>query len=134
MLAGENATMVRFPAAPLDGFGFQSLTPADFDGALAAPPGSPAFLLRHVDDEAHDPGGASPASDHLDVYELRADFVAPAFSFERVQSIPIAEFSSNLCGLVATGGWRGAGEDALRARLAKLPALIRTPAVGDFWI
>jgi hypothetical protein len=103
MLAGETATQLRFPAAPLDGFGFQSLTPADLDAAQAPPTGSPAFLLRHVDDEAHDPGGASPSSDHLDVYELRADFTAPSFSFERVQSIPIAEFSSNLCGLVSIG-------------------------------
>jgi hypothetical protein len=77
----------------------QSLAPADLDGPAPPPAGSPAYLLRHRDDEAHDPGNATPAADYLDVFEFHADFATAGHSFGQVASIPIAEFSSDLCGL-----------------------------------
>jgi hypothetical protein len=101
MLQGGVPDTIRFTAPDLAGFPNDSLAPADLDGMTPPPAGSPAFLLRHLDDEAHDPANASPFADFLQLYELRADFATPALSFALVQSIPVAEFSSNLCGLVS---------------------------------
>ncbi len=97
MLAGQAATMQRFTAPSLAGFGFQALTPVDIDGSTPPPPGSPAFFVRHVDDEVH--GAPVGASDQLEVWQLAVDFATPANSvFSLAASIPVAEFDSELCG------------------------------------
>jgi len=96
MLAGLPATMQRFSAPSLAGFGSQALTPADLDGS-PPPPGSPAFFVRHVDDEVH--GAAVGGSDQIEVWQLAVDFVTPANSvFSLATSIPVAEFDSEFCG------------------------------------
>ena len=57
MLSGLSATFQRFTAPALAGFGFQSLTPADLDGATPPPAGSPGLFMRHRDTEVHGPAG-----------------------------------------------------------------------------
>lgn len=61
----------RFTAPQLGGFGFQALTPSDLDGTDLPPAGSPAYFLRHNDDEAH--GGSTPGQDFLQIFEFDVD-------------------------------------------------------------
>ncbi len=70
MLSGLSATFQRFTAPALAGFGFQSLTPADLDGATPPPAGSPGLFMRHRDTEVHGPAGF-PAQDLLEVWAFR---------------------------------------------------------------
>lgn len=101
MLTGAAASVQRFTAPDLGGFGFQALTPSDLDGS-APPAGAPAYFLRHNDDESHNPGSNNPASDSLEIFEFAVDFASPANStFTGPIQIPIAEFDSDLCGLVS---------------------------------
>ncbi len=89
----------RYTAPALGGFDFQALTPADLDGP-APPTGSPAFFARHVDDEVH--SGASNTADFIEVYQFITDFNNVANSrLDRIANIPVAEFSSELCGLTS---------------------------------
>ena len=101
MLAGNPATMQRFTAPALDGFGFQNLIPADLDGATAPVPGAPNPFMRHRDDEAHNPGANNPGMDFLEVFEFHVDFATPANSTFTGPMIPVAEFDSELCGFVS---------------------------------
>ncbi len=101
MLAGNPATSQRFTAPDLSGFGFQTLTPGDLDGSTLPPAGSPGYFMRHVDTEAHGPGGF-PTEDFLEVWAFDVDFVTPANStFTQVANISVAEFDSELCGFFA---------------------------------
>ncbi|MGH8581260.1 MAG: calcium-binding protein [Gammaproteobacteria bacterium] len=102
MLAGNPATGQRFVGPNLAGFPFQAFTPADLDGPTAPPAGSPGYFVRHVDDEVHFPGTNNPNQDFLEVYAFHVDFVTPANStFALNATIPVAEFSSDLCGLAS---------------------------------
>jgi Ca2+-binding RTX toxin-like protein len=100
MLLGQPARpFQRVTTTGLAGFGFQALTPADVDGP-APPVGSPAFILRHRDDEAHNVGANDPTQDFIEIYEYSADFATPANStFGLSQTISISEFDSDLNGL-----------------------------------
>ena len=99
MLAGQAASMQRFTGPSLNGFGFQMITPADFDGANPPPANSPALFLRHNDDEAHNPGSNNAGNDFLEVFEFDVDFANAAnSSFTGPLQIPIADFDSHLCG------------------------------------
>src|SRR5262249_4488137 len=90
----------RFTTPGISGFGFQSLTPADLDGAALPPAGAPATFARHRDDEVHNPPGGN--GDFIDMYAFHVDFTTPANStFTQLPSMPISEFSSELCGLTA---------------------------------
>ncbi len=100
MLAGAAATMQRFTAPSLAGFGFQSMTPGDLDGATPPPAGSPAYIMRHRDDEVHNSGANNPNEDYLEVWEFHVDWATPGnSSFTHAYDIPISEFDSDLCGL-----------------------------------
>jgi hypothetical protein len=91
----------RFTAPGLAAFGFESLTPADLDGAALPPAGAPAVFARHRDDEAHNPPG-NPAIDFIDMWEFHVDFATPASStFTQLPSITISDFSSELNGFTA---------------------------------
>src|SRR5207249_10364127 len=60
--------------------------------------GAPGVFLRPRDDELHDPGANDPTRDFLEVWELHADFGAPASStFTLAATIAVAEFDSELC-------------------------------------
>jgi hypothetical protein len=102
MLAGENdATMQRFLASQLNGFGFQALTPADLDGP-APSDGAPGYAMRHRDDEVHNPGSNDPNQDFLELYELRINWSdATQSTFAGPAAIPISEIDSDLNGLLS---------------------------------
>ena len=81
MLTGSlGAAPQRFTVPDLAGFGFQALTPADEDGATPPPPGSPAYVMRHRDDEVHNVGSNDPTRDFLELYQFTIDFTTPANS------------------------------------------------------
>ena len=87
---------------PLDGFAFQAFTPADLDGGTPPPAGAPNFLVRHRDDEVHNPGANDPERDFIEVWEYDVDFLNPLNTTIRgPQNIAVTEFSSEICGLTA---------------------------------
>ncbi|MDH3588373.1 MAG: hypothetical protein OEQ74_03095 [Gammaproteobacteria bacterium] len=101
MLNGLAASVQRFTASDLGGFGFQALQAADVDGPAAPPAGSPGIFMRHNDTEAHGPSGF-PAEDFLEIFEFDVDFVTPGNStFTGPIQISIAEIDSELCGFFA---------------------------------
>ena len=101
MLSGLSATFQRFTAPSLSGFSFQSLTPADLDGATPPPAGAPGLFMRHRDTEVHGPAGY-PNQDILETYAFHVDWTAPANStFTKLSDILTAEFDSTLCGLTS---------------------------------
>lgn len=88
--------------APLPGFGFQAFTPADHDGGTPPPAGTPNFLVRHRDDEVHNPGSNDPNRDFLEIWEYDVDFLNPLNTTLRgPMNIAVTEFSSEICGLSA---------------------------------
>ncbi len=91
------------PAPPsLAGFPFQAFTPADIDGSTPPPAGAPNFLVRHRDDEAHNPSSNDPTRDFLEIWEYEVDFLNPLNTTLRGPiNIAVAEFSSEICGLSA---------------------------------
>lgn len=103
MLHGDPASFQFFADAPvLRGFGFQALLPADHDGEQAPPSDSPAWFMRHVDDEVHFPFSADPDSDFLEIWEFDVDFADPASStFTGPLRVTIEEIDSDLCGLTS---------------------------------
>ena len=87
---------------PLDGFAFQAFTPADLDGGTPPPAGAPNFLVRHRDDEVHNPGANDPERDFIEIWEYDVDFLNPLnTTLTGPRNIAVAEFSSELCGLTA---------------------------------
>jgi hypothetical protein len=101
MLTGAAATLQRFAAPRLAGFGFQALTPGDLDGLTPPPAGAPHYLARHRDDEVHNAATHDPTRDFLDLFELRVNFTTPSSStLTGPISVPIAEFDSTVCGTV----------------------------------
>ncbi len=101
MLSGLSATFQRFIAPSLSGFGFQSLTPADLDGATPPPAGAPGLFMRQRDTEVHGPAGY-PSQDILETYAFHVDWTTPANStFTKQSDILTAEFDSTLCGLTS---------------------------------
>lgn len=87
---------------PLAGFSFQAFTPADLDGGNPPPLGAPNFLVRHRDDEVHNPGANDPDRDFLEIWEYDVDFQNPLnTTLSGPTDIAVAEFSSEICGLTA---------------------------------
>ncbi len=100
MLAGQTVTFQKFQATNLAGFAFQTLTPADIDGAAAPPAGSPGYFMRHRDDEVHNSGANDSTRDFLEVWQVQPDFATPANSvLSGPTNIGVASFDSTLCGL-----------------------------------
>jgi len=98
MLGGAAAGWQRFTVPALDGFGFQSLAPADLDGENLPLPGTGGLFVRHVDGQAH--GGA----DRIELYELDVDWGSPQnSSFSGPIVLATAAFDSSLCGFAARG-------------------------------
>ena len=57
LLAGTASPFIGIPIGySLNGFGFQSITPVDLEGDLAAPAGMKPLFIRHRDDESHTNG------------------------------------------------------------------------------
>ena len=102
MLSGQSATMQKFTASKLAGFGFQILMPADLDGSTAPPSGAPMVFARHRDDEVHNSGSANSSQDYVDLYEFKVNWTTPSSStFSGPTSVAVAEFDSSLCGLTS---------------------------------
>ena len=101
MLAGLAATSQRFAIPDLAGFGFQMSLPLHSDGLTPPPIGRNNVFMRQVDDEVH-VGAPNPTQDFLEMWEFNIDFATPAnSSLTQLADIPVAEFSSELCGLFA---------------------------------
>jgi hypothetical protein len=80
----------------LPGFGFQHMMPADADGELAPPAGSPGIFMRHRDSEYH---GDAGGDDVLEMWEYSVDFDTPAnTSMTGPINIVVSEFDTNLGG------------------------------------
>ncbi len=95
MLEGDQAIMQRMAVVPpLSGYGFQTLTPADHDGDVAMPDGTPGLFMRHNDDEAH--GDTTvPAEDYLELYEMTVDWEVPAnTTVTALTPVAITDFNS----------------------------------------
>jgi hypothetical protein len=93
MLAGSPAAWVRMTVDPLEGFGFQALTPIDLDGASAPGSGGGGLVLRQVD------GGLHGGADRIEVFEVDVDWASSAAaSLIGPTSITVASFDSSLCG------------------------------------
>jgi hypothetical protein len=88
----------RFADAPnLPGLGFEAFTPVDLDGP-APPPGTPAYFVRHRDEELNGDPGPSPTEDPVELWALEVDFDNAANStFSQEPNLILAEFDSNLC-------------------------------------
>ena len=119
MLVGASASMQTFSVSSLAAFGFQMVTPADHDGTLAPPVGSPGLFVRHRDDEAHNSSSSNASEDYLEIFELSVDWTNPALSqLSGPVLLPMSEFDSHLCGFTSfscidqPGG--GPGLDPLR--------------------
>ncbi len=102
ILSGAATTPLRTTVAGLPGFGFQSITPVDIEGYgdNAPPAGMKPLLVRHRDTEAHGPGGF-PTTDRIEFWELTINFGTSTISVANVQNMDVAEFDSDLCGLVS---------------------------------
>ena len=91
-----------FEVPPLAGFGFQMIHPADWDGRLPPPDGTPGLFVRHRDDEVHNSGSSDPDQDFLEIWEFSVDWDNPnASTFTGPANIGVADFESELCGLTA---------------------------------
>ena len=94
MLSGAATSLLGFSVPSLSGFGFQMLQPADPDGIVPPPPGSPGIFARHADSALHPEVG----SDALQLYLLQPNFATPASStLTGPVSLPVASFSSDFC-------------------------------------
>ena len=100
MLAGTPASLQRFTLPGLSGFNFDTRTPADADGPLPPPTGTPAIIMAHRDTEAH--GGPPVAGDVLELWHFQVDW--NSFSNTSLIKQPdteVADFDSSLCGLTS---------------------------------
>ncbi len=98
MIIGSPARMLRFTVPNLSAFGFQTLTPVDWDGT-EPDPSKPASAWRHVDDEAHFPGTADPNSDYIEYWEVIPDFDTASNSvLVGPKTITVSEFDSDING------------------------------------
>jgi hypothetical protein len=86
----------------LNGFGFQSITPVDLEGDLAAPAGQKPLFVRHRDDERHSNGSPdSPTNDWIEIWEMTINWTNNTGSVAKIQDVPITEIDSDLCGLTS---------------------------------
>jgi len=98
MLDGSEAAWQRFTVPALDGFGFQALTPADFDGTNLPGSGAGGIFIRHADGDLH--GGV----DRIELFELDVDWNTPQnSSLLGPVVVPTANFDSALCGQAGRG-------------------------------
>lgn len=100
MLTGASATFQRKTGSWLSGFGFQAFTPVDIDGLGTVPVSSPAFMVRHRDDEVHNAGSNNASVDYIEVWGFSVDFATSSNStFTKLADLAVSEFDSTLCGL-----------------------------------
>lgn len=103
LLAGTASPFIGIPIGySLNGFGFQSITPVDLEGDLAAPAGMKPLFIRHRDDESHTNGSPdSPTNDWIELWEMTINWANTTATVAKIQDIAIAEIDSKLCGLTS---------------------------------
>ena len=96
MLAGDaTATMQRFSIANSPTIGFQAAAPVCLEGTTAPPAGTPAMIMRMVDDA----WTTAADVDRLEMWNLTVDFATPANSTLVQQAdLNTAAFDTDLCG------------------------------------
>ena len=103
LITGANSPFIGVPIGyTLNGFGFQSITPVDLEGDLAAPTGQKPLFVRHRDDEKHSNGAPdSPTNDWIEIWEMTINWINNTGSVAKIQDVPITEIDSDLCGLTS---------------------------------
>lgn len=103
LLAGTASPFIGIPIGySLNGFGFQSITPVDLEGDLAAPAGMKPLFIRHRDDESHTNGTPdSPTNDWIELWEMTINWAGTSATVAKIQDVAIAEIDSKLCGLTS---------------------------------
>jgi len=98
MLAGNVARAAQaIVLGDLPGYGFQTATPADWDGIEPPPAGAPGIIMRHIDEEAHSNFPNNANTDLLEIWEFVVDFDNDAnSSFSKIDDIVITDFNSYL--------------------------------------
>lgn len=102
MLVGAPARMIRKTVSDLNGFGFQTLTPVNFEGTSLPNAPTNASFWRHVDDEAHFASSADPFSDYVEYWQFVPNFDTVNNSlFIGSSKISVSDFDSDLNGYTA---------------------------------
>ena len=103
MLTGATSPFIKTTIGySLNGFGFQSITPVDLEGDIAAPAGMKPLFIRHRDDESHSNGSPdSGTNDWIELWEMNINWTANTATVAKIQDIVIAEIDSKLCGLTS---------------------------------
>jgi len=85
---------------PLNGFGFQSITPVDLEGSIPVPQNMKPLFVRHRDDEVHSQGSPdSNTNDWIELWEMDINWGNNTASVSKIQDVAIEEIDSDLCGL-----------------------------------
>lgn len=99
MLVGASARMIRQSVSDLSAFGFQTLTPVNFEGTSLPNTPTNATFWRHVDDEAHFSGSANPFSDYVEYWQFVPNFdTLNNSTFIGSSKITVSDFDSDLNG------------------------------------
>ncbi len=103
MITGATSPFIKATIGySLNGFGFQSITPVDLEGDIAAPAGMKPLFIRHRDDESHSNGSPdSGTNDWIELWEMSINWTANTATVAKIQDIVIAEIDSKLCGLTS---------------------------------
>jgi hypothetical protein len=98
MLAGNaTATMQRFSIANSPTISFQASTPVCLEGTTAPPAGTPAMIMRMVDDA----WTVAADADRLEIWNLTLDFTTPSNSVLAQQpDLNTIPFDTGLCGYI----------------------------------
>ena len=101
MIQGLTAEPLQVFSAPrLNGFGFQVMQPADWDGDVSPPLDMPGLFLRHRDDEVHNAGSNNSNMDFIEIWTFTVDWDnVNNSSVTKLADIEVSEFESELCGL-----------------------------------
>ena len=103
LITGATSPFIKIAIGySLNGFGFQSITPVDFEGDIAAPAGMKPLFVRHRDDESHSNGSPdSGTNDWIELWEMTINWTNNTATVAKIQDISIAEIDSKLCGLTS---------------------------------
>ena len=101
MLLGDPSPFIGVDIGyPLNGFGFQSITPVDLEGDIPAPANMKPLFVRHRDDEVHSQGSPdSNSNDWIEFWEMDINWSNNTVSVSKIQDVAIEEIDSDLCGL-----------------------------------
>ena len=101
MLTGSPSPFIGVDIGyPLNGFGFQSITPVDLEGSIPVPQAMKPLFVRHRDDEVHSQGSPdSNTNDWIELWEMDIDWGSNSASVSKIQDVAIEEIDSDLCGL-----------------------------------